>query len=74
MAYLNLSESPYKLLIRKKKSLMSVCFVAVHPLILIFCCCSVAKSYLTLYDPINYSTSGFSVLHYLPEFAQTYVH
>ena len=29
-------------------------------------CCSVAKSCLTLCDPISYSTSGFPVLHYLP--------
>ena len=37
-------------------------------------CCSVAKSYLTLCDPVDCSTPGFSVLHYLPEFAQTHVH
>ena len=29
------------------------------------------KSRLTLCDPMNYSMPGFSVLHYLPEFAQT---
>ena len=28
----------------------------------------------TLYDPMDCSTSGFSVLHYLLEFAQTHVH
>ena len=42
-----------------------------------FCwCCyfSVAKSCLTLSDPINSSMPGFPVLHYLPEFAQTHVH
>ena len=38
------------------------------------CCCSVAKSCLILCDPMNYSTPDFPVLHYLPEFAQTYVH
>ena len=27
-----------------------------------------------LCDPMNYSTPGFLVLHYLPEFAQTHVH
>ena len=37
------------------------------------CCCSVTKSCLTLCDPMNYSTSGFPVLHYLPEFAKTHV-
>ena len=34
------------------------------------CCCSVAKSCLTLCDPVDCSTSGSSVLQYLPEFAQ----
>ena len=38
------------------------------------CCCSVAKSCLTLSDPVNCSTPGFPALHYLPEFAQTHVH
>ena len=35
------------------------------------CCCSVAKLCLTLCDPMDCSTPGFPVLHYLPEFAQT---
>ena len=40
-----------------------------------FCrhCCSVAKSCATLCDPINYRIPGFSVLHYLPKFAQVYI-
>ena len=38
------------------------------------CCCSVTKSCPTLYYPMNCSTTGFPVLHCLPEFAQTYVH
>ena len=33
-----------------------------------FCCFSVTKSCPTLCDPMNGSTSGFPVLHYLPEF------
>ena len=33
-----------------------------------------AKSCLTLWDPMDYSMPGSSVLHYLPEFAQTHVH
>ena len=37
-------------------------------------CCSVIKSWLTLCNPMNYSTSGFPVLHCLPEFAQTNAH
>ena len=35
-------------------------------------CCTL--SYVWLCDPIDYSTPGFSVLHYLPEFTQTHVH
>ena len=38
------------------------------------CCCSVAQLCLTLCDPMDYSTPGFPVLHYLPDFAQTHVH
>ena len=38
------------------------------------CCCSVAKSCPTLYDPMSCSTTGFPVLHCLPEFAQTRIH
>ena len=37
--------------------------VFVHPL-----------SHVWLYDPMDCSTSGFAVLHYLLEFAQTHVH
>ena len=39
-------------------------------------CYSVAKSCLTLFDPVDCSTIGFPVLHHLPEpeFAQTHVH
>ena len=40
----------------------------------ILCCCSVTKSCPPLCKPMNCSTPGFSVLHYLPEFAQTQVH
>ena len=38
------------------------------------CYCSVAKSFLTLSNPMDCSTPGFLVLHRLPEFAQTHVH
>ena len=41
---------------------------------MLICCFSVAKPCLTLFDPMDYSLPGFLVLHYLPEFAQTYVH
>ena len=38
------------------------------------CCCSVLKSCPTLCNPMNCSTPGSLVLHYLSEFAQIYVH
>ena len=38
------------------------------------CCCSVAQSCLTVRNPVDCSTPGFPVLHYLPEFAQTHVY
>ena len=37
-------------------------------------CCSVAKCYLTLCNPMDCSTPGFPVLYHLPEFTQTHVH
>ena len=41
----------------------------------IHCCCySVAKSCLTLCEPMDCSMPGFPVLHHLPELAQTHVH
>ena len=36
--------------------------------------CSVAQSYPTLCDPMDWSTPGFPVLHQLPEIAQSHVH
>ena len=38
------------------------------------CYCSVAKSCLTLYDPVDCSTPGFPVHHQLLELSQTHVH
>ena len=38
------------------------------------CGCWVAKSCLTLFDPVDCSMPGSSVLHYLPEFAQIHAH
>ena len=38
------------------------------------CCFSVSKSCPTVCDPMDCSTPGFPVLHYLLEFAQTQVH
>ena len=39
-----------------------------------FCCSSLAKSCPTLCDPKDFSISGSSVFHYLPEFTQIHVH
>ena len=38
------------------------------------CCCSAAKSYPTVCDPMDCSAPGLPVLHPLPELAQTHVH
>ena len=38
------------------------------------CCCSVAKSCLTLSGLTDCGTPGFPVLHYLPELAHIHVH
>ena len=38
------------------------------------CCCSVNQLCLTLCNPMDCSTPGFPVLHYLLELAQTHVH
>ena len=43
-------------------------------IIVFISCCLVSKSCLTLCDPMDCSTPGFPVLHYLPEFAPTLVH
>ena len=38
------------------------------------CCCSVAQLCLTLCDPVDCSMTGFPVLHYLREVAETHAH
>ena len=38
------------------------------------CCFSLARSCLTLFDPMDCSPPGFPVLHFLLEFSQTHVH
>ena len=43
-------------------------------LYLLSCCCSATKLCPALCDPMDGSTPGFPVLHYLPEFAQIHVH
>ena len=68
-------------------ALKLLCALPIHPpphtptswQLLIFlltpCCyCSIGQLWLTLCDPMDYSTPGFPVLHHLLEFAQTHVH
>ena len=45
-----------------------------HPFSRVLCCCSVAKLCPTLSDPLDCSTPGCSVLHYLLKFAPVHVH
>ena len=42
--------------------------------IVVYYCCSVTKSCLTICDPMDCSTPGSSVLHYFREFANIHVH
>ena len=60
----------YPILLKKKQLEIFLfknnLFIEIH-------CCSLAKSCLTLCNPMDCSTPGFPVLHYLPEFAQIHV-
>ena len=48
--------------------------LCIYTYVYMFHCCSVTPLCLTLCDTMDYSTPGFSVLHYLSEFAQTHVY
>ena len=49
--------------------------ILIRTLISLFCCCcSVTKSCLTLYDPMDCSLPGFPVFYYIPEFAPSHIH
>ena len=48
--------------------------VLYHFSLLLVCCCSDAKLCLTICNPVSCIMPGFSVLRYLPEFAQMHVH
>ena len=52
--------------------LMALMYWGHHYFWSLSCHCSVAKSCLTLCNPMGYSMPGFPVLHHLPEFAQTH--
>ena len=60
----------------QKCCLFNPCFLLLSNNSGSFCCycCSVAKTSLTPCDPMDCSTPGFSVLHYLPECAQIHVY
>ena len=51
-----------------KVNYISICWVGqnVHLGFPWYCCCSVTKSCLTLCEPMDCSTPGFPVLHYVP--------
>ena len=73
ISYLQLTLSTHKVLVwrvadvQKLKGYQSIYWWNLN-------CCSVAKSCPTLCDSMDCSMPGFSVLHHLPKFAQTYVH
>ena len=56
--------------------LVTVSWFSILVSLFLFCCwcCPVAKSCLTLCNPMNCSMPGFCVLRYLLEFAQTRIH
>ena len=58
----------------KKRSKLKIQRYSFYWKSITFCCCSVAKSYPTLCDPMDCSTPDSSVLHYHKEFAQIHVH
>ena len=49
-------------------------FPTIYWTFVLICCCSVVQLCPTLCNPIDCSTPGFPVPHYLPEFAQVHVH
>ena len=51
--------------------LVSRTLLLIHPIS--NCCCSVAKSCATLWDPMDGSVPGFTLFHY-PGLAQAHVH
>ena len=66
----NLKVTVQKTSFDKKWTLVKFLFA----LLLILFCCLVTKSSETLCDPMDCSTPGLLIFHYLPEFAQTHVH
>ena len=50
------------------------CFIHKYKKWMLYCAVLITLLCLTLCNSMDYSTPGFPVLHYLLEFAQTYVH
>ena len=53
---------------------MCECFIHKYKKWMLYCAVLITLLCLTLCNSMDYSTPGFPVLHYLLEFAQTYVH
>ena len=51
-----------------------ICCWCVFQILFPCCCCSVTQLCPTLWEPMDCSTPGFPVFHYLPKFFQTHVH
>ena len=69
----NIGSSPWSLSMMTESIQIAISFGFYLPVMGI-CCCSVAKSCLTLCNQADCSTPGSSVLRYLPELAQIHVH
>ena len=49
------------------------CYIALQDQTWLLCCFSVTQLYLNLFNPMDCSMPGYSVLHYLLEFAQNLI-
>ena len=62
------------LLMKVKEESEKVGFPLEEIFYLLYYCCSVSQSCLTICDPMDCSMPGCPVLHHNPELAQTHVH
>ena len=62
------------LLMKVKEESKKVVFPLEEIFSLLYCCCSVSQSCLTICDLMDCSTPGCPVLHHHPEHAQTHGH
>ena len=70
----NLSERPWMQPILQTTDPLAPSRLTAHTASTCCCGCSVTESCPALSDPMDCSTPGLPVLHYLQEFAQTHVH